>query len=393
MSINRIILIILDSVGVGELPDAHLYDDQGANTLQNIAEAVGGLFLPNLEKMGLGNIIPVLGIAKVGFPLASYGKMAAKSPGKDTITGHWELAGQVLLEPFATYPQFFPKEIIDKIEKSIGTGTLGNIAASGTEIIEALGNEHIATGKPIIYTSADSVLQLAAHEEIISPEHLNEYCLAIRNILQPPAYNIARIISRPFSGSQGKFIRTSDRHDFSLQPPYPTILDLIKEKGLDVVGIGKINDIFAGRGITDYQTSSDNQDGILKTIAWLTKVNRGLIFTNLVDFDMKYGHRNDCVGYANALKEFDEHLPEILEKLKADDILIITADHGCDPTQLGTNHTREYVPLLIYGDKLNNGSSLGIRDTFADVAMTIACILKTAKPPNGTDMSSILIKK
>jgi len=387
-----VILIILDSVGVGELPDAHLYGDTGSNTLKNVAAAVGGLNLPNLEGMGLGYITDVKGVDKVANPLGAYGKMAEKSPGKDTTTGHWELAGQILKNPFPTYPQGFPQDIIEEFEAKIGRGIIGNIAASGTEIIQKLGEEHMETGKPIVYTSADSVFQIAAHEEIIPLETLYDYCKIAREMFQPPR-GIGRIIARPFIGSPGNFIRTKNRKDYSLEPPYPMLLDILIESGLNVTGIGKIKDIYAGRGVTDSITTKNNLDGIAKIIEAMNRVSNGLIFANLVDFDMDFGHRNDTKGYAGALEEFDREFPRILNAMNKDDILIITSDHGCDPTMPGTDHTREYVPLVIYGHYVRKGVSLGTRESFADVAATITSLLKTRSVPDGTDMSGEFLQK
>jgi phosphopentomutase len=389
--INRIILIVLDSLGVGELPDAHLYGDEGSNTLVNLAKKVGGLKIPNLQKLGLGNIVHVTGVDKQIVSQGAYAKMAQKSAGKDTTTGHWELAGQIIDKPFPTYPDGFPKEVIDKFTQSIGRGILGNKVASGTEIIKEFGNEHMKTAKPIVYTSADSVFQIAAHEEIIPLEKLYEFCKIARNILKTP-HGVGRVIARPFIGEPGSFQRTTNRKDFSLEPPYPTILDLLVEKGYEVCGVGKIKDIFAGRGLTKYFPTENNQDGMSKTIQELDNIAHGMIFTNLVDFDMKYGHRNDAFGYANALEEFDKKLTYLLDKLKKNDILMITADHGCDPTTCSTDHSREYVPLLIYGNKVKNGVNLGVRETFSDVAATIATLLDTEPILNGTDMSHLFLK-
>ncbi|MEW6621635.1 MAG: phosphopentomutase [Bacillota bacterium] len=388
---ERIILIVLDSLGVGELPDAHLYGDGGTNTLKNIALAVGGLNLPNLQSLGLGNIIEVPGVDKQFCPRSAYGKMGEKSPGKDTTTGHWEISGYILAEPFPTYPQGFPKEIIQLFENEIDKKILGNIAASGTEIINRLGKEHIKTGKPIVYTSADSVFQIAAHEDIIPLNKLYEYCKIARKILKAPN-GVGRVIARPFKGEPGSFYRTPNRRDFSLEPPYPTILDLVKNEGYEVIAVGKINDIFAGRGITRHVSTKSNMDGVKETIHLLSEDTRGLIFINLVEFDMKYGHRNDPRGYADALEEFDGELPQIAKRLKESDLLIITADHGCDPTTTSTDHSREYVPLLIYGDMVNDNINLGIRETFADVAATIASLLETNPPCYGIDMSPLFIK-
>lgn len=386
MIIDRVIVIVLDSVGVGELPDAHLYGDTGSNTLKNLAAAVGGLKVPNMQSLGLGNIIDIMGVDKIKEPLGAYGKMAEKSSGKDTTTGHWEMAGQIVSVPFPTYPNGFPDEVLEEFKLRIGRGILGNIAASGTEIIEMLGKEHMETEKPIVYTSADSVFQIAAHEEIIPLKTLYQYCQIARDVLKPP-HGVGRVIARPFIGSPGSFVRTANRHDFSLEPPYPMLLDILKEAGLEVFGIGKIKDIYAGRGLTRSVSTTGNLDGINKTIESLDIVHRGLIFTNLVEFDMKYGHRNDPQGYANSLEEFDRELPRILDKLNKGDILIITADHGCDPTIAGTDHTREYVPLLIYGAQVK-GLNIGVRESFSDVAATITTLLGTEVAPNGTDMSA-----
>jgi len=388
---KRVILIILDSVGVGELPDAHLYGDTGSNTLKNVAAAVGGIDVPNLADIGLGHIIDIVGVEKVDKPLGAYGKMAEKSIGKDTTTGHWELAGRILESPFPTYPQGFPPDIIEEYKVAIGRDILGNIAASGTEIIQKLGKEHMETGKPIVYTSVDSVFQIAAHEEIIPLETLYEYCKIARKILQPPR-GVGRVIARPFIGTPGNFVRTANRQDYSLEPPYPMLLDRLVESGLSVIGIGKIKDIYAGRGVTESISTKNNMDSIAKIIDAMKRTEKGLIFANLVDFDMYFGHRNDIKGYANSLEEFDREFPKILKVMKEEDILIITADHGCDPTMPGTDHTREYVPLIIYGQSVKAGVSLGTRQSFADVAATITGLLKTKPVPDGVDMSKEFLK-
>lgn len=381
---KRVMLIVLDSVGVGALPDAHLYGDEGSNTLGNIARRVK-LALPNLGKLGLGNIVPIEGIAPAAAPLGAFGKMAELSPGKDTTTGHWEMAGIVLEKPFPIYPEGFPEEIINAFEERTGRKVLGNKPASGTVIIEELGAEHLATGKPIVYTSADSVFQIAAHEEVIPLEELYEMCRVAREILQGE-HAVGRVIARPFVGTPGNFQRTANRHDYSIEPPSPTMLELIKDRGLEVVGIGKIGDIYSGKGLTKSVPTKGNADGIDRTLAAWQSVKAGLVFTNLVDYDMKYGHRNDVEGYAAALEEFDGRLPEIMGQLNEEDLLIITADHGCDPTMPGTDHTREYVPLLIYGDKVKAGTGVGIRKTFADVGATVTGYLGAGAPPNGTCM-------
>lgn len=378
---RRVMLIVLDSVGVGALPDAHLYGDEGSNTLGNIAQRVK-MELPNLQKLGLANIIPLEGIEPVEQPLGAYGKMAESSPGKDTTTGHWEMAGIILEQSFPLYPEGFPKEIIDQFEKEIGRKVLGNKPASGTVIIEELGAEHLETGRPIVYTSADSVFQIAAHEEIIPLDELYGFCQIARKILQGE-HGVGRVIARPFVGNLGSFQRTANRQDFSLPPPADTILDLIKKAGKEVVGVGKIENIYAGRGLTKSIPMGNNMEGVEQTIAGFKEMKGGLIFTNLADFDMLYGHRRNVEGYAQALEEFDERLPELLEVLGPEDLLMLTADHGCDPTMPGTDHTREYVPLLIYGQQIKGGVDLGTRSTFADLGATITDYLEVESPAQG----------
>lgn len=370
--IERATIIVLDSLGVGHTPDSEKYGDEGANTLGQLALATGGVNLPNMGKLGLGNIIEVLGVKKEDAPIGCYGKADEKSIGKDTTTGHWEIAGIIPEKGFPTYSDGFPEETIKKIEERTGRKVICNLPYSGTEVLDVYGEEQIATGALIIYTSADPVLQIAAHEEHIPLEKLYEYCkiaLEVCEELSP----VARVIARPYLGEgRGRFVRTANRHDYSVLPPKESMLDRIKAKGLDVIGIGKTSDIFAGVGITQSKgTNKDNLDGILKTISALKEDTKGLIFTNLVDFDMKYGHRRDPKGYKLALEEFDNYLPEIMENLKSDEILIITADHGCDPTYKGTDHTREYIPLLVYGKELKAGVDLGVRTTFASIAATI----------------------
>lgn len=391
--INRVILIILDSVGIGELPDADLYNDRGSNTLVNTAQAVGGLKLPNLEKLGLGNIDRIKGVKEYKDCLASYGKMAEKSPGKDTTIGHWEIAGIISDKPFPTYPQGFPDEVILPFQKAIEKKVLGNKPASGTVIIEKLGKEHLETGYPIVYTSADSVFQIAAHEQIIPLPILYQMCKQARKILQGE-HAVARIIARPFIGQPGAFIRTSNRKDFSLPPPQKTILDFAVQSGFEVIGIGKINDIFAGQGITKDIHAKNNEE-IVDQIMKFTKNNhleRSIIFSNLVDFDMLYGHRNNVKGYAKALEDFDSRLPEIVKNLKNTDILIITADHGCDPTTPSTDHSREYVPLLIYGNAIIPSINLGTLNSFADLAATISDILNINHTNWGKSFKNLILK-
>jgi phosphopentomutase len=391
MQVNRVIVIILDSVGIGELPDAADFGDVGSHTLGNIARVVGGLNLPHLEAMGLANIAALAGLRPQLEPAAAYGKMAEVSPGKDTTTGHWELMGIHLNKPFPTYPRGFPPEVIEPFEAEIGREILGNYPASGTVIIEALGEEHMKTGKPIVYTSADSVFQIAAHEEIIPVNELYDICRTARRILRGE-HEVSRVIARPFVGRPGSFERTANRHDFSVLPPEPTVLDSLKEAGLMVYAVGKIEDIFAGQGITTAVHTKDNMDGVDKTIfAIRERRERGLIFTNLVDFDAKFGHRNNPVGYANALVEFDRRLPEIVKALAGDDILVITADHGNDPTTPSTDHSREYVPILITGTSIRPGVNIGVRPTYSDLGATIADFLEIKPPPHGTSFKSVLL--
>ncbi len=370
--IERATIIVLDSLGVGYTPDSKNYGDEGANTLGQIALVTGGIQLPNMGKLGLGNIIDVLGVKKEATPTGCYGKADEKSIGKDTTTGHWEIAGIIPEKGFPTYAKGFPEATIKAIEERTGRKVICNLPYSGTEVLDVYGEEQIATGALIIYTSADPVLQIAAHEEHISLEELYSACkiaLEICEELSP----VARVIARPYLGDgKGKFARTANRHDYSVLPPMESMLDRVKASGLEVVGIGKTSDIFAGVGLTQSRgTNKDNLDGILKTIVALKEDTKGLIFTNLVDFDMKYGHRRDPKGYKLALEEFDKYVPEIIENLKSDEILIITADHGCDPTYKGTDHTREYIPLLVYGKDLKSGVNLGVRTTFASIAATI----------------------
>ncbi len=391
--ITRVILIILDSVGIGELPDADLYNDRGSNTLVNTAQAVGGLKLPNLEKLGLGNIDRIKGVKEYKDCLASYGKMAEKSPGKDTTIGHWEIAGIISDKPFPTYPQGFPDEVILPFQKAIEKKVLGNKPASGTVIIKELGKEHLETGYPIVYTSADSVFQIAAHEQIIPLPILYQMCKQARKILQGE-HAVARVIARPFIGQPGSFIRTSNRKDFSLPPPQKTVLDFAIQSGFEVIGIGKINDIFAGQGITKDIHAKNNEE-IVDQIIQFTKnshLEKSIIFSNLVDFDMLYGHRNNIKGYAKALEDFDSRLPEIVKNLKQSDILIITADHGCDPTTLSTDHSREYVPLLVYGNAINPCINLGTLDSFADLAATISDILNINHTKWGKSFKNLIFK-
>ena len=391
MNINRVIVIVLDSVGIGETPDAAVFGDVGSNTLGNIAQAVGGLNLPHLEALGLANIAILEGVRPQVKPAAAYGKMTEVSPGKDTSTGHWELMGIQLKQPFPLYPNGFPPEVMDRYEAETGRGWLGNYPASGTVIIEELGQEHMQTGKSIVYTSGDSVFQIAAHEEIIPVDELYRICRIAREILRGE-HEVVRVIARPFIGKPGNFERTANRHDFSVSPPEPTLLDSLKEAGLMVYAVGKIEDIFNGQGITGAVHTQNNMDGVDKTIAAMReRRERGLIFTNLVDFDAKFGHRNNPQGYANALVEFDRRLPEIMDALAEDDLLVITADHGNDPTTPSTDHSREYVPILITGKPVRRAVHIGVRDTFADLAATIADILGVKPPLQGTSFKTMIL--
>lgn len=366
---NRVILLVLDSVGIGALPDADKYGDVGSNTIANIANAVGGLKLPTLENMGLGNIHPINGVREVDNPVAAYGKMAEMSPGKDTTTGHWEFVGIVLEEPFPTYLNGFPDKLIKEYEEKIGTKTLGNYAESGTVIIDKFGEEHQKTGYPIVYTSADSVFQIAAHEDVIPIERLYEICEIARKMLQGE-HSVGRVIARPFEGEPGNYTRTGNRKDFSRLPESKIVLESMKDANLQVISVGKIYDIYSGIGITKSFKSKSNLDGLNTTLKLMKEEFSGLIMTNLVDFDMMYGHRNDVEGYAKALEETDGMLKMILVNMKEDDLLLVTADHGCDPTYPGNDHTREYVPILAYGkgvDPIN----LGVRESFTDIAATL----------------------
>ncbi|MCP4689738.1 MAG: phosphopentomutase [Desulfobacterales bacterium] len=383
--IERVIIIVMDSVGVGSLPDAGQFNDQGANTLLHIHEQAGPLELPNLFSLGLGKIVD-LGPPQQEI-VGCRGKMAELSAGKDTTSGHWELAGLVLHTAFPTFPDGFPREIMEPFEKRIGTKTLGNHPESGTEIIKNLGSEHLKTGFPIVYTSADSVFQIAAHEDVTPLEVLYEYCGIAREILVGP-YAAGRVIARPFRGAPGTFYRNNGaRKDFSVEPPEETLLDMLKAKGFFTSGIGKIGDIFVHRGLTDEAHTENNMDGVDKTLESMKKHRgeRGLIFVNLVDFDMLHGHRRDPGGYARALMEFDSRLPEIMNAMAGRDVLMITADHGCDPTHKAhTDHTREYAPLLIYGAAVRKDVDLGIRASLADAGQSAAHMLGAGRLKNGT---------
>lgn len=370
MKFRRVIWIVLDSVGIGEMPDAAKYGDVGSDTLGNIARQ-RPLHLPNFCSLGLANIKPLTGLAPVAEPSGAYGKCALASPGKDTTTGHWEMVGIHLEKPFPLFPHGFPLEVMDPFERRIGRRAIGNKAASGTEIIEELGEEHIRTGSPIVYTSADSVFQVAAHEEVIPLFELYKICETAREILRGP-YEVGRVIARPFIGEPGAFTRTPNRHDYAVPPPKGMLLDQLAARDIDVYSIGKIFDVFLGRGIREYEKTKSNTDGLAKTMNAMDAVDRGMIFVNLVDFDQQYGHRNDVEGYARALEEVDRWLPSFGAKLRPGDLAIFTADHGCDPTTPSTDHSREYVPLLAYGPSVKHGVNLGTRATLSDIGQTVA---------------------
>lgn len=390
MKIARVILIVLDSVGIGALPDAHLYNDEGSNTLGNIARLYPDLKIPNLTALGLGNIDTTNALPKTESPLAAYGKAIEQSAGKDTTTGHWEICGVILENPFPTFPNGFPKTFIQQFEQAIGTSTLGNKTASGTAIIKELGVEHLETKFPIVYTSADSVFQIAMHESIYAVEEQYRICKIAREMLVEDL-EVGRVIARPFVGEAGDFTRTKNRKDFSVSPPY-TLLDALQENNKAVYSIGKIVDIFSGKGIDHYTKTANNQEGIEATLKAIKSPSTGLIFTNLVDFDMLYGHRRDVVGYAKALMEFDLALPNLLSNLRPDDLLIITADHGNDPSAPGTDHTREFIPILNYGQQIKAGQYIGIRSTFADIAATVAEALGVDFETKGRSYFSEIIK-
>jgi phosphopentomutase len=367
---DRVILVVLDSLGIGAQPDAAAWGDAGRDTLGHIAGR-RGLRIPNFTRLGLANIRPLAGVAPAAHPEGAYGKATLLSPGKDTTAGHWEMAGVILDRPFPTYPHGFPRELMLRFEQAIGRGTLGNFPASGTEIIKQLGEEHVKSGRPIVYTSGDSVFQVAAHEDVIGVEELYRICRIAREMLQGE-HRAGRVIARPFTGTAGAFRRTERRHDFAVEPPRPMLLDLLAEAKLDVTGVGKIPDIFLNRGISRTLPGRNNREGLDSTISTLDETKPGLVFTNLVDFDMLYGHRLDIEGYGRAIEEVDARLPELLSGLRAGDLLILTADHGCDPLGPSTDHSREYVPVLATGPRVAHEVNLGTRATLADIGATIA---------------------
>lgn len=390
---NRVHLVVLDSVGIGEAPDAHLFGDEGADTLGHIAREMKGLHMPNMAKLGLSNIREIEGVPAAQEPLAMYGKMEEASVGKDTMTGHWEIMGLNIESPFKVYPNGFPEELIAELEQRTGRKVIGNKPASGTAIIDELGEEHMETGALIVYTSADPVLQIAAHEEIIPIEEQYRICEIAREITLAPEYLVGRIIARPFIGTPGDFTRTTNRHDYALKPFDRTVMNELQDANYDVIAIGKISDIFNGEGITDSVRTISNMDGVDKLLDVMKQDFTGLSFLNLVDFDALYGHRRDPIGYGKALEEFDVRLTEVLSALREDDLLILTADHGNDPVHPGTDHTREYVPLLAYSPSFTTGGAMPVNETFADIGATIAENFSVKAPQFGQSFLSLLKEK
>ncbi|QEO62698.1 phosphopentomutase [Bacillus altitudinis] len=387
---KRIFLIVMDSVGIGEAPDAADFNDVGADTLGHIAEKMNGLHMPNMAKLGLSHIKEIKGIPADEKPLAYYGKMQEASNGKDTMTGHWEIMGLYIDTPFKVFPDGFPDELLNELKEKTGRGIIGNKPASGTEILDELGEEHMKTGDLIVYTSADSVLQIAAHEEVVPLDELYRICEIARELTLDEKYMVGRIIARPFVGEPGAFVRTPNRHDYALKPFDRTVMNELKDNGLDVIAIGKISDIYDGEGITSSLRTKSNMDGMDKLVETLKTDFTGLSFLNLVDFDALYGHRRDPEGYGKALEEFDARLPEVFDLLKEDDLLVITADHGNDPVHHGTDHTREYVPLIAYSKKHQGANELPTSKTFADLGATVADNFKTTMPKYGTSFLSQL---
>ena len=387
---DRVFLIVMDSLGVGEMPDAADFGDEGSHTLGNIIKELGSLEIPNLVQLGIGNINGINIPCTVASPIGNYGKASEISKGKDTTTGHWEIAGIQLEDSFPVYPNGFPPEVMDAFHQAVNNYSLWNKPASGSEIINVLGDEHVKTGKVIVYTSADSVFQIAAHEDIIPLDDLYRYCKAARNILQGK-HGVGRVIARPFLGSSGNYVRTKNRKDFSLPPVGPTILDVLTEEGISTTGVGKINDIFTGRGLQKSFAAKTNEDGINVVLDLIKSHTKGLVFVNLVDFDMLYGHRNDVKGYGASLEALDRRIPELLEALNENDVLILTADHGCDPTTPSTDHSREYIPVLVYGKLLGKGVNLGILNSFSDIGATVLDLLGVKTSLNGTSFINKII--
>jgi phosphopentomutase len=384
--VGRAAVIVLDGVGVGALPDAADFGDEGSDSVGNTSRAVGGLALPNMGRLGLGNLTDILGVPPNADTLGAYGRMAELSPGKDSTIGHWELMGVVSERPLPTYPHGFPRELIEEYERRIGRKTLGNVAISGTVIIEQLGEEHVRTGSPIVYTSADSVFQVAAHEEVIPLDELYRICTVAREMLVGE-HAVGRVIARPFVGQPGSFTRTKNRRDFSLEPPEPTLLDRLVAAGYEVIGVGKVDDLFAKRGLSVCHHTVDNMVATQEVIRVFEGDSKGMILANLIEFDMLFGHRNNPEGYAGALEAFDSQLPRIMEVMKPEDVLFIVADHGNDPTTASTDHSREYVPLLVYGQGVRAGVNLGTRESFADLGATIAELLEIPPLANGNSFA------
>jgi len=389
-SFKRIHLVVMDSVGIGESPDASAFGDEGADTLGHIAEKMNGLSMPNLENMGLSNIRAIQGVKAVEAPLAHFGKMQEASVGKDTMTGHWEIMGLNITQPFKVYPNGFPDELVHALEEKTGRKVIGNKPASGTEILDELGQEHMETGAIIVYTSADPVLQIAAHEDIIPLEELYKICEIARELTLDPKYLVGRIIARPFIGQPGEFKRTTNRHDYALKPFERTVMNELKDAKFDVIAIGKISDIYNDEGVTESLRTKDNMDGMDKLAEVVNKDFEGISFLNLVDFDALYGHRRDPIGYGEALEAFDRRLPEVLNAMTTDDLLIITADHGNDPTFPGTDHTREFVPVLAFSPRFTVGKELPQSETFADIGATIAENFNVSMPKYGRSFLSYL---
>jgi phosphopentomutase len=388
-ALKRAILVVLDGVGAGANPDAHAYGDDGASSLEHCAQAIGGLALPNLGSIGLGNITPIKGTPPTDHARGAFGRMAEAAAGKDSTTGHWEMTGVILQKPLPTYPHGFPPHVVEAFEKAIGRKVIGNKVASGTEIIKELGAEHMRTGYPILYTSADSVFQIAAHQDIIPLVELYHMCEIARHMLTGE-HAVGRVIARPFIGTPGNFKRTEHRRDFSLQPLGTTLLDLLKDSGKDVIGLGKIEDLFAGRGLTQRDHTETNSDSMKATLRWLDLDFQGLLFVNLLEFDMLWGHRRDSQGYAQALREVDTWFAQVQETMRPADAIFFTADHGVDPTYRGTDHTREHVPLLAYGAPVRAGVNLGTRSTYADLGQTLAQAFGVGKLAAGTSFADEL---
>jgi phosphopentomutase len=386
---KRAVWIVLDGVGLDALPDARLYGDEGAATLPHVATACGGLNLPNLQQLGLGSLAEISGVPPITVRSGAYGRLAERSAGKDSIVGHWELAGVVVDKPFATYPQGFPDELVDAFAAISGMQPLGNVPAGGVSILKEYGAEHLRTGRPILYTSVDSVFQVAAHEDVLPPHQLYQLCREARRLADE--YDIARVIARPFEGSEEEgFRRTPGRKDFSKPPPQKTLLEQLFEQNITVSAVGKIDDLFAGRGISTCVTTLDNADGMSKTLIALAALNEGLLVVNLIDFDMRYGHRKDAVGFGRALERFDAWLPQLYEQMRDDDLLVICADHGCDPTTEGSDHTREYVPLLVWSKSMVKGVALGDRSSFADAGATLAAYFDAGAIAGGESFFDLL---